>query len=116
MSNDQIHRRPVTGSRMRFSSTGHSSKMDVAAPIDIHQQLKPPTGDTVGHGAVSSARGELIVIAFATLIFVGSIFSPPSLMDDVDAVQAQISRNMIQSGDWITARVDGVPYMEKAPL
>jgi len=37
-------------------------------------------------------------------------------MDDVDAVQAQISRNMIVSGDWITARLDGVPYMEKAPL
>jgi hypothetical protein len=31
-------------------------------------------------------------------------FSPPSLMDDVDAVQAQIARNMVQSGDWVTAR------------
>lgn len=37
-------------------------------------------------------------------------------MDDVDAVQAQISRNMLQSGDWVTARLDGVPYLEKAPL
>src|SRR5260370_14998330 len=42
--------------------------------------------------------------------------SPPSLMDDVDAVQAQIARNMISSGDWVTARLDGVPYLEKAPL
>ncbi len=37
-------------------------------------------------------------------------------MDDVDAVQAQIARNMLQSGDWVTARLDGVPYLEKAPL
>ena len=37
-------------------------------------------------------------------------------MDDVDAVQAQIARNMLTSGDWVTARVDGVPYLEKAPL
>lgn len=37
-------------------------------------------------------------------------------MDDVDAVQAQISRNMLTSGDWVTARLDGVPYLEKAPL
>jgi hypothetical protein len=37
-------------------------------------------------------------------------------MDDVDAVQAQIARNMITSGDWVTARLDGVPYLEKAPL
>lgn len=37
-------------------------------------------------------------------------------MDDVDAVQAQIARNMLTSGDWVTARLDGIPYLEKAPL
>ena len=37
-------------------------------------------------------------------------------MDDVDAVQAQIARNMLDSGDWVTARLDGVAYLEKAPL
>jgi len=37
-------------------------------------------------------------------------------MDDVDAVQAQIARNMLSTGDWVTARLDGVAYLEKAPL
>ena len=37
-------------------------------------------------------------------------------MDDVDAVQAQIARNMLTSGDWVTPRLDGVIYLEKAPL
>lgn len=37
-------------------------------------------------------------------------------MDDVDAVQAQIARNMLTSGDWVTARLNGVAYLEKAPL
>ncbi len=37
-------------------------------------------------------------------------------MDDVDSVQAQIARNMIQSGDWVTAHLDGIPYLEKSPL
>jgi len=37
-------------------------------------------------------------------------------MDDVDAVQAQIARNMLTSGDWVSARLDGVLYLEKAPL
>jgi len=37
-------------------------------------------------------------------------------MDDVDAVQAQIARNMLSSGDWVTAHIDRVIYLEKAPL
>jgi len=37
-------------------------------------------------------------------------------MDDVDAVQAQIARNMLDSGDWVTARLDGIVYLEKSPL
>lgn len=45
-----------------------------------------------------------------------ALWSPPGLQDDVDAVQAQIARNMLESGDWVTARLNGVPYLEKSPL
>ena len=34
----------------------------------------------------------------------------------MDAVQALIARNMLHSGDWVIARLDGVPYLEKSPL
>ncbi len=61
-------------------------------------------------------RYYLAVILFAAAVYIGCMISPPSLMDDVDAVQAQIARNMLTSGDWVTARLDGVAYMEKAPL
>jgi 4-amino-4-deoxy-L-arabinose transferase-like glycosyltransferase len=62
------------------------------------------------------SRSDLIVLAFAAAIFAGSMFSPPHLLDDADAVLAQIGRNMLQSGDWVTARLDGVIYLEKPPL
>lgn len=55
-------------------------------------------------------------ILAAALIYVATLFAPPHLMDDVDAVQAQIARNMLESGDWVTARLDGIPYLEKSPL
>jgi 4-amino-4-deoxy-L-arabinose transferase-like glycosyltransferase len=61
-------------------------------------------------------QAPLIVALVAAAIFLGCIVSPPSLMDDVDAVQAQIARNMLQSGDWVTARLDGIAYLEKSPL
>jgi 4-amino-4-deoxy-L-arabinose transferase-like glycosyltransferase len=58
----------------------------------------------------------IAVFLFAAAIYIPSLISPPSLMDDVDAVQAQIARNMLSSGDWVTAHLDGIPYFEKAPL
>ncbi|MGA8406751.1 MAG: glycosyltransferase family 39 protein [Candidatus Acidiferrales bacterium] len=57
----------------------------------------------------------LVILLFAGAIYLGCIVSPPSLMDDVDAVHAQIARTMLTSGDWVTSRIDGVPYFEKAP-
>jgi 4-amino-4-deoxy-L-arabinose transferase-like glycosyltransferase len=64
----------------------------------------------------STRRNELIVVLFAAAIFLVSIISPPALMDDVDSTQAQIARTMLDSGDWVTARLDGVAYLEKSPL
>jgi 4-amino-4-deoxy-L-arabinose transferase-like glycosyltransferase len=58
----------------------------------------------------------LAVLLFACAIYLGCIISPPSLMDDVDAVNGQIARNMLTSGDWVTARLDGVIDLEKPPL
>ena len=57
-----------------------------------------------------------LVFVIATPIYLGCVLSPPSLMDDVDAVQAQIAKTMLTTGDWVTARLDGVVYLEKAPL
>ena len=59
---------------------------------------------------------DLLVLFVASCIFLPLVISPPHLMDDVDAVQAQIARNMLQSGDWVTARLDGIAYLEKSPL
>lgn len=59
---------------------------------------------------------QAIVILVAVLVFIGCIISPPHLQDDVDAVQGQIAFNMLHSGDWVTAHLDGIAYMEKAPL
>jgi 4-amino-4-deoxy-L-arabinose transferase-like glycosyltransferase len=58
----------------------------------------------------------LIVALVAAAIYLGCIVSPPSLMDDVDAAVAQIARNMITSGDWVTPRADGVSFLEKPAL
>jgi len=84
--------------------------------VSVDENLE--TGSRLPSASVWRSRLGLVyapVVVVATLIYLGCIVSPPSLMDDTDAVQAQIARNMLTSGDWVTARLDGVPYLEKAP-
>jgi 4-amino-4-deoxy-L-arabinose transferase-like glycosyltransferase len=57
-----------------------------------------------------------LVILVAAAIYLPTIISPPSLMDDSDAVEAQIARTMLTTHDWVTARLDGVIYLEKTPM
>jgi len=60
-------------------------------------------------------RREAIVVLFAAVVFISGIVSPPSLLDDVDATYAQIARQMLETGDYVTARLNGVRYLDKPP-
>jgi 4-amino-4-deoxy-L-arabinose transferase-like glycosyltransferase len=84
-------------------------------PLD-EETGKPGTSERRIYPGKPCFRYELVVILMAAAIYFGCLWSPPSLMDDVDAVQAQIARNMLDSGDWVTAHLDGVKYLEKSPL
>ena len=42
--------------------------------------------------------------------------SRPALLDDADTVHAEAAREMLQRHDWVTLYVNGVRYLEKAPL
>jgi len=55
-----------------------------------------------------------LAIMFAAVYF-GSLFSP-ALLDDADSTHAEAAREMFVSGDYVTLRVNGVRYLEKAPL
>src|SRR5437870_9513670 len=90
-------------------------------PVPLDEEVEDTTaiiGSPIRDRANTSRtfKSDLIVVLIAAAIFLGCAFSPPHLMDDVDAVEAQIARNMLQSGDWVTARLNGVPYLEKSPL
>lgn len=81
-----------------------------------HQQLPAALDVSVPEQPRPRLHYEIALVIVAAIVFFGCIISPPALMDDVDAVHGQIARNMVQSGDWVIAHLDGVPYMEKAPL
>jgi 4-amino-4-deoxy-L-arabinose transferase-like glycosyltransferase len=55
-----------------------------------------------------------LAIVFAA-VYVGSMFSP-ALLDDADSTHAEAAREMFVTGDYVTLHVNGVRYLEKAPL
>lgn len=55
-----------------------------------------------------------LTVVFAA-VYLGSLFSPP-LLDDADSTHAEAAREMLVSGDYVTLHINGVRYLEKAPL
>jgi 4-amino-4-deoxy-L-arabinose transferase-like glycosyltransferase len=57
-----------------------------------------------------------ILAAFWATIYAAGLSSPP-MFDDTDTVHAEAVREMVESGDWVTLRINnGFRYLEKAPL
>ncbi|MCU1313335.1 MAG: Melittin resistance protein PqaB [Acidobacteriaceae bacterium] len=55
----------------------------------------------------------LLLVWFA--VHFSALFSPP-LLDDADAAHANAAQHMALSGDWVTLKINGIRYLEKAPL
>ncbi len=57
----------------------------------------------------------LILVGLWFILYFAALFTPP-LLDDADATHASAARHMALNGDLVTLRVDGIRYLEKAPL
>jgi 4-amino-4-deoxy-L-arabinose transferase-like glycosyltransferase len=55
------------------------------------------------------------IFALFAAVYLGSSFTP-GLQDDVDSTHAEASREMLTRGDFVTLHINGVRYLEKAPL
>jgi 4-amino-4-deoxy-L-arabinose transferase-like glycosyltransferase len=75
---------------------------------------------TKGHRSrsfpVQKLLEPLAIFLISLIIFVGSAFAPPALFDDADSAHAEVAREMVETGDPVTLRMDGIKYYEKAPL
>src|SRR5690349_10937057 len=55
------------------------------------------------------------LLALFAIIYVGAMFSP-AFLDDADATHSEAAREMARTNDFVTLKVNGVRYLEKAPL
>ncbi|HUZ93851.1 MAG TPA: glycosyltransferase family 39 protein [Edaphobacter sp.] len=57
----------------------------------------------------------VILLGLWLVIFFAALFAPP-LLDDADATHANAARHIALTGDFVTLHVNGIRYLEKAPL
>lgn len=66
--------------------------------------------------AHASTTSLLALLLLAWLVsYAGGMFQP-GLLDDADSVHAEAAREMVLRHDWVTLHINGVRYLEKAPL
>ena len=64
---------------------------------------------------MSQSRALLILVFLTLAVYLGSAWSP-ALLDDADAGHAVVAREILERGDWVTFYMNGIRYLEKAPL
>src|SRR2546422_3601407 len=66
------------------------------------------------HANYSIVSIALIGLLWAAIYVIGMF--TPALLDDADSVHAEAAREMVLRHDWVTLHVNGIRYLEKAPL
>ena len=57
----------------------------------------------------------LFLLLLSAAVYLGTA-SRPALLDDADASHALVSREMLQRGDYVVMFLNGVRYLQKAPI
>ena len=83
----------------------------------IDQTSEPLAERTIPVPADGPPRSTafLILTGLWLIVFFAALFAPP-LLDDADATHANAARHMALTGDLVTLHVNGIRYLEKAPL
>jgi 4-amino-4-deoxy-L-arabinose transferase-like glycosyltransferase len=78
--------------------------------------MKAPPQTNERHGAGPLVRAVWVLFAALFVAIYFSSLATPPLLDDVDASHAQAAQYISDTGDWISARTNGIRYIEKPPL
>lgn len=77
----------------------------------------PVRSGTTANGLSPTFRRKawFCLLAIWAIVYLSAL-AKPALLDDADATHANAARAMVETGDWVTLRVDGIRYLEKPPL
>ena len=81
----------------------------------VRTAIAGPDSNQVPSHSPSPRRRWIWIVLLWAVVYIPGLFSPP-LLDDADSIHAEAARELIVRHDWTTLYIDGVRYLEKAPL
>jgi 4-amino-4-deoxy-L-arabinose transferase-like glycosyltransferase len=108
----------MKNSAMNSGATPHPESPTIEStihPATIHPTATHPTTTRPNRLLADWRISLLVLIALWAVIYMAGL-SRPALLDDADTVHAEAAREMLQRHDWVTLYVNGIRYLEKAPL
>jgi len=76
----------------------------------------PASSSTLPARSTWTFKAQIVgVLALFAVVYIGSLFSP-GLQDDADSTHAEAAREMLVAHDFVTLKINGNRYLEKAPL
>ncbi len=71
--------------------------------------------ETRGSFGLSPRVCALILFLLSAVVYLGNAFRP-ALLDDADASHAVVAREMLQGHDYVVLHMNGIRYLDKAPI
>ena len=84
-------------------------------PLHLTTKI-PALSSTLSERSTAITKTQIVgVLLLFAVVYVGSLFSP-GLQDDADSTHAEAAREMYITHDFVTLKINGNRYLEKAPL
>ena len=93
----------------------HSAAVGFEDPLHLTTKI-PALSSTPSERSTAITKMQIVgVLLLFAVVYVGSLFSP-GLQDDADSTHAEAAREMYITHDFVTLKINGNRYLEKAPL
>lgn len=79
-------------------------------------QSAPAMPQSSSDAALFSRIPAFAIAAFVWLLIYIPALAQPGLFDDADSIHAEAAREMVLNHNWVTLYINGIRYLEKAPL
>jgi len=84
--------------------------------VEAQTQIAPVDSAPGASASFFSRTSAFSIVVLVWLLIYIPALATPGLLDDADSIHAEAAREMVLNHNWVTLYINGIRYLEKAPL